>query len=78
MSGSKLIGLLLSSAGAVSILGSVLNAAPGAVAQVPGEVLLRLGLVIGLSLVGAVLLALGAAFLLCTGPGKERARGRRT
>lgn len=74
MAGSKLFGLLLLSAGTISILGSVLNAAPGTVSPVPGDVLLRLGLVIGLSLLGAVLLSLGVALLLTTGPANERVK----
>ncbi|NLK25104.1 MAG: hypothetical protein GX307_00805 [Euryarchaeota archaeon] len=66
MSDSKWIGIILLSAGAISIIGSILNASPGPDPHLPSDVALRLGLVIGLSLGGAVLLSLGATFLLCS------------
>ena len=71
MAGSKLTGFVLLSAGAVSIIFSVLNAAPGQAPGVPGDAMLRLASIIGLSLAGAVLLSLGIALLLYTDGSKS-------
>ena len=76
MAGSKLTGFALLSAGAVSIIFSVLNAAPGQLPGVPSDAMLHLFTIIGLSIAGAVLLSVGVALLLFTDGSKKR-RGPR-
>jgi len=79
MFSSKMTGLILLSAGAFSILASVLNAAPGTIPDLPQDAILRLGSVIGLSIAGAVLLSSGVTLVLYTGgtSAKRRIYGRR-
>ena len=76
MSGSKLTGFALLSAGALSIVFSVLNAAPGPSAGLPGDALQRLAIIISMSLAGAVLLSVGIALLLSTDGSRSGRRPR--
>lgn len=76
MAGSKLTGFALLSAGTLAMVASVLNAAPGPSPGLPGEAVLHLAMIIGLSLAGAVLLSLGVALLLSTASSAGGRRGR--
>ncbi|HHT75052.1 MAG TPA: hypothetical protein PLI21_04165 [Methanomassiliicoccaceae archaeon] len=64
--GSKLIGLALLSAGALSMVISVLSAAPGSSPALPGEAILHLAAIIGWSFAGAMLLSIGITLVLST------------